>query len=193
MDEAAFREIFETYYPDVLRLFRAKGLGKQDAEDLAQETFLKVHRGLPGLEQAAALRGWILRIAENLFRNFLRDRAASKRGPRELSLDQELETGEPAVHEHPQLGKHPPSPFAETLATEQEAILVRELEALPEQMGRCLALRVVRGLTYAEIAALLQISVNSVKSHIHQGRKRLEVRLEASHRPAGRDREGGAP
>ena len=69
------------------------------------------------------------------------------------------------------------NPLDCALSEERKALIHRELEKMPAQMRRCITLRVDRGLKYREIAELMQISIDTVKSHLNQAKDRLKQRL----------------
>ena len=133
-----------------------------DVEDLAQETFLRVHRALPRFEprEPAQLKRWIVTIAARVAIDHLR----LKRWPTE-SFDE-------TVH-----------PLASTSADElaQFRRLGREVEAalasLGDEQRNVLVLRQLHGLEYQEIADALQIDLGTVKSRLHRARAKLEQLL----------------
>ena len=172
--EEAFRRIFERSYRPVVGFFRRHGFSHEDCEELAQETFFRVHKSLGEFRGAARFDTWLFQIAANLYRNALRDQGAQKREGREISLDaapapSPLETQIPPAED--------PSPLEELLERECDEKLQRAICALPPQRRRCVELRVAGGLKYREIAEVLRISIDTVKTHLNHARQQLRAEL----------------
>jgi RNA polymerase sigma factor (sigma-70 family) len=166
------REIFDAYYGRVLGFFKSRGFAEEEARDLTQETFASVFQHMGNLRIAASRDAYILRTAANLWKNRLRYHRARKRDAREVSLDG-AETDREAVERAALAARETPSPLDDALASERLGAVRKCLEGLPPRMRRCLVLHVFQERKYQEIADLLELSIESVKSHIHQARKRL--------------------
>jgi RNA polymerase sigma-70 factor (ECF subfamily) len=130
------------------------------AQDLAQEAFVRAHRALPGFRGQAQVRSWLYRIASNLALNAVQRR-------REYPTD--------TIPERPARR----DPAADTV----QSALGRELEAaiseLPTKLKEPLVLREYEGLSYQEIADLLELPINTVRTRILRGRRSLRERMEA--------------
>lgn len=134
-----------------------------EAEDLAQETFLRLYRALGKFRRGARLRPWLHKIAVNVCLDALR-----KRKDPTLSLD-ELSEG----------GRVPPTPHGETLP--EEALLARDLQArvqqallqLPGDYRMVLVLRYLEELSYQEIADALGVPVSTVETRVFRAKKML--------------------
>ena len=166
------RGIFEAFHGRVAGFFRSRGFGEDEALDLTQETFVRVFQSMGDLRSEASLAPWILRIAANVWKNEIRFRKAGKRDAREVSLDDaetEGEVAEVAALE----GTESPDPLEEVLSAERLGAMAKCLEGLPPRMRRCLVLHVYQERRYQEIADLLEISIQAVKSHIHQAKQKL--------------------
>ncbi len=176
--EDNFRWIFKKYYKSAWAFFFNRGVSPSDCEDLAQEVFVRVYRGLEKFRGEAHFETWLSRIAGNLFLNRIRETKTQKRGASEVSWDEVRETSEPEKIDLA-MGAlaTEPNPQQEYLALERKAQLHRAIRSLPPQMRQCLALRMVSNYKYKEIAEIMQISINAVKSHLAQGKARLEERL----------------
>lgn len=170
-----FQETFHHYYRPVYAFFSRRGFPAADCEDLTQETFLRVYRGQADWRREGSLEGWIRRIAANLWKNELRRRAAGKREGREVELDEE-HTPAAARIDGIAAGWRPQDPGSALRSSEEVSRIEAALAALPPRMRRCVLLR-AQGLKYREISDLMQLSIETVKSHIHQGRKRLLAEL----------------
>ena len=170
-----FQRVFQRYYQPVYSFFRRRGFAEDDSRDLTQETFLRVLTSLGGLRSADSEGTWVLRVAANVWKNELRRRSAGMRAGKEVSLDLEMSRGE-AVFDKSLSLRHAqaPDPFDQALAKESFEATGQGLREMPPQMRRCLLLHAVQGRKYREIADLLQISIETVKSHIHQARHRLK-------------------
>jgi len=175
-----FERLLERYQSPVLFFFRNRGFSFQDSLDLTQDTFVRVFTNIDRLRSEEAAGSWVKTIATNVWKNRLRHLSAQKRAAQETSLETLMEeTTEPRpAEELPVGGSRPGNPLTETLGREQLDRTREAIRRLPPKQQRCLRLSITQGLKYPEIAALLGISVQTVKSHIHQGRKRLKELLE---------------
>ncbi len=171
--EANSRRVFDLCYPWVRRFFGRLGYTAQDSEDLAQETMSRVFAQMASLRSDGSFKSWLFAVAANLHRNESRRRHREKRDAPEVSLDAQGDDGAPL--------REPPAPEAsparEIYEKERREALARAVQGLPPQMGQVLALRVGQELKYREIAAVLQISIETVKAHLFQARQRLRTEL----------------
>ena len=172
-DREVFEELFEEYSGAVVAYFRRQGISREQALELGQETFLRAWKGRGEFRADAAGSTWLFTIARHVLLNFWRDRQAKKREGLTLSLDQQQA---PGVLE--QRRQSEASPEADALGREKEELLHRELAKLPQQMRQCLELR-LGDLKYREIAVILGLSIETVKSHLYQARQRLKADLES--------------
>ncbi len=138
-----------------------------DAEELAQDSFVRAYRALAGYDRARVRelrpRGWLAAITANLARNRARRRAVSTTG---------LET----VAER--RADEAPGPERTTLEREATAAWHVRLERLPVRYRRAVELRHVSGLTYPELAEALGRPLGTVKSDVHRGVRLLRQALE---------------
>ena len=172
--EDDFRQLFDLYYPRITHFFARRGFPPQDCLDLTQETFLGIYKGIGTFRRDARFETWLFKIATNAYRKRLRWRAAEKREGEEVPLaaDTDSERGS---------GSEPASPEDsarnDMLRRERSRVLREAIEKLPEQMRKCLVLRVYQEMKYREIAALLRLSPETVKVHLFQARRRLREDL----------------
>jgi len=166
--EASFRRLFKLYYPAILQFFKNRGFRLDDCLDLTQETFLGTYTSIGSFRGDAGFDTWLFKIAGNVYRKFLRHRLADKRSADEIEID---------ALEEPQIRSPEPSPRDDLLAEEEVTLLREAIAKMPEQMRQCLVLRVDRGLKYREIAATMKLSVETVKAHLYQARRRLKEEL----------------
>jgi RNA polymerase sigma-70 factor (ECF subfamily) len=176
-----FADLFEEYGPAVSYFFARRGFPPEDCRDLMQETFLKAYRGLAGFRDDAGLRTWLLKIAANVWKNALRSRQTVKRSAmKTVSLEGALTEDEVPEGRGEEL-RQPGSadPLDRVLRDESRRMLREAVAELPPRMRRCVQLRIDRSLKYREIAAILQVSVDTVKTQLHQARQRLKGDLDA--------------
>jgi RNA polymerase sigma-70 factor, ECF subfamily len=169
------RRLVERFYRPVARFFVNRGFNHEESRDLTQETFIGVMRGIDGFRGEASEETWVFRIAANTWRNALRSRSAGKRHAPETSLDELLEIGWTPSERGP--GDAHPA-LSNVLQKEQIEALRQAMEELPTQMRCCVFLRVTQDMKYREIAAAMQISIETVKSQLFQAKERLKLRLE---------------
>ncbi|HYU33932.1 MAG TPA: sigma-70 family RNA polymerase sigma factor [Thermoanaerobaculia bacterium] len=176
--EERFRELFEKYFEPVLRLFVRRGVPRETARDLTQETFLRVYRSFGRFRGEASLRTWVFHIAGNVWRNEVRRLRAEKREGWEVSLQGLTESGPAIAADHAFEGwGRAPGALDQILADEKQKQLYTALEKLPARMRRCVLLRIHGNLKYREIAVLMGTSIETVKSQLSQAQDRLEREL----------------
>jgi RNA polymerase sigma-70 factor (ECF subfamily) len=144
--------------------------------DLTQETFLGIYTGIGSFRGEAGFETWMWKIANNACRKRLRWWSAEKRAGEEVPLEgeEEIEAGSPGTFPAASV----PGPGETALDRERSRVLREAIEGLPEQMRKCLMLRVYQDLKYREIAVVLRLSVETVKAHLFQARKRLLEELD---------------
>jgi RNA polymerase sigma-70 factor (ECF subfamily) len=166
-DEAAFREVVDACRDRILTVItRVAGSGA-DAEDLAQETFLKAFGAIDRFDGRSALYTWLYRIAVNTARDWNDHRRRRPAVP--------LEGPEGPIHDPVADG---PSPDDAAVRGEERAAVHRALARLPEPFRSTLVLREMEGLSYEEIAETLEVSIGTVESRIFRARSKLRVLLE---------------
>lgn len=168
-----FEALFEEYRRAVCYFFGNRGLSREDACDLAQETFLEIYKSLHRLEHREEPKGWILTIAKNLWLNWIRSRKTIKRAATEIGL-QELDDG---LGYSGFLRDQTDGPLDDLLDGERKQRLRRAFDGLPPQRQQCMLLRYEQGLKLREIAAVMQISIQTVKSHLFQAKQSLRKML----------------
>jgi RNA polymerase sigma-70 factor, ECF subfamily len=175
-DERRASELFERHYRSVYRYFRRGGYSDQDARDLTQETFIRVFQHMEQLREDAAAVAWLFKIASHVRDNDRRFRRAARRAGIDVPVDA-APAGARDVLEAEILERHQPSTDALTalLHDEQIAITRQCLGELPPRMRHCLLRYADDHRRYKEIAEELGITIDGVKSHIHQARARLKA------------------
>lgn len=167
-DRNAFRMLVERHYNTVNRLCRSILRSQEDAEDATQEVFLRVYEALGQFAGRGAFGAWLRRLTVNHCLN-RRQSAAARASAQSYSLDLLAETL-PASDEN--------DPEETLLRQEERARIQSELEELPPSQRAALGLRLLEGLSYEEIAEILGVPVNSVRSWLHRGRARLREALQ---------------
>jgi RNA polymerase sigma-70 factor, ECF subfamily len=169
--EESSRKLYELHYRKVLNFFRRKGCSPEDSSDLTQDVFSRVFKAIDTFRRESRFERWLFEIATNAFRNYLRGRGADKRDAVELSIDVSVE--DESAQRVPELAAEEANPLESMIEKERRAKLRAALEGLPPQMRTCCLLRYKKGLKYQEIATVMKISIETVKAHLHQARKRL--------------------
>jgi RNA polymerase sigma-70 factor (ECF subfamily) len=174
--------IYEQFNRPIHVFFAKRGFSKEQCQDLAQETFLRVHRGLDGLRSDDALPSWIFTVAASVFKHWLREKSTEKRDAPEVSLE--------TIADPDRLFPSSESPLKKLLEVEELEVLRKAVEELPDKMRRCLLLRLGQDLRYREIAEVMEISIETVKAHLHQAKKLLKAKLDPYFEVPDFDEEG---
>lgn len=171
-DEEAFQVLFNRYATHLINFAHRLLRSREDSEDIAQETLLRVYRGKDRYDPSRPFRPWLFSIVVRLTSNRLRDR---KRHPQE-SLDW-MPEGEDAPHA-------PDLPDRTSLSPEQSAekhytvlMVQRALDALPENQRAAVLLSRFEEMSYEEIAQVMDTSASSVKSLLFRARQALKESL----------------
>lgn len=165
-------KIYKRFRPMVRSFFLRKGFSPQESDDLTQDVFLRVFKSIDTFRRESRFERWLWEIVGHIYSNEIRRRRTEKRDAPEQSLDAVTETEEgsaPALA----IPSPGPSPEEEVVRSERSKALHAALKGLPDQMRRCCILRYERGFKYKEIAYIMGISIETVKAHLHQARKRL--------------------
>lgn len=171
--DAAFNWVVNFYHASVYNVVFGILGDRNDAADVTQEVFLKAFRGIGGFRQGSSLKTWLYRIA---VREALNQRRWWRRHRRnEVSIDAPPDENQ-APNELEDLDATPYEQFA----TREIQSAVRDaLKELPEAYRSAVLLRDLEGLSYEEVAEVLEISVATVKTRILRGRRALKQSLEA--------------
>lgn len=173
-DLTAFEELVAHFERPVYSLcFRLLG-DAEEARDAAQETFLKVYKGLSSFRAESGLKTWIYRIAINQAMNQQR---WWRRRHRDETVSLDIgRNGSDATLGSSLPGKAE-SPEARAIANEREQRITRALAEVKQEYRIALILREIEELSYEEIAETLSISIGTVKSRIARGREELRRRV----------------
>lgn len=174
MEPALFERIFDEFKGPLYRFFCRLAESSNEAEDLFQETWLRVVRSgacCPGPE---GFRPWVFTVAVNLHRDALR----KTRLRRLLGFGHGEDPERAEARGHPFWRGEEPSHEARLEQAELRSDLRRALAALPAKQRRVFLLKEVEGFKHAEIAHMLGLPVNTVKTLLHRGVIRLRRSLE---------------
>lgn len=172
-DYAAFEVLVRRYSDKCFRLAWSFVKSDHEAEDVVQETFLNVHRALPKFEGKSKFGSWLYRITVNTSLMRLR----RKRRRPEVSLESTRPDDSPSIAESPLLlDRH--TAHADAARAELRERINAAVDELEEKYRVVFLLRDVDGLSIAETAEVLDISVPAVKSRLHRARLFLRATLE---------------
>lgn len=160
--DVLFRELYDEHFARVTGYLTRIGVPRDEACEIAQDAFMRVYEHMGNVRGSLAVYAYT--TARNLAHNRYRDLHAQKRGGINVSLD----GIDPAASA--------PSAEAAVIEQEQRARTRFAIAALPKGMQQALLLR-LQGKTYKEIATVLAITVDAVKSRIHDATGRLRQRL----------------
>ncbi len=172
--EENFEKLFLRLWPIVRSFFARKGFSSEECKDLTQDVFLRVFKSIDTFQHKSRFERWLWEVTTHIYCNELRRRKTEKRDAIERSLDVAGEGEHSPVLNIP---VDAPSPEDEIIRRELQGSLRTALHELPDQMRRCCILRYEKGLKYHVIATVMKISIETVKAHLHQARKRLMDRL----------------
>jgi RNA polymerase sigma-70 factor (ECF subfamily) len=167
-DRDAFAELVAIHSDRVYGALRRFGLDTTEAEEVAQEVFLRAWRGLARFEERSQFSTWLYRIAFNEAQRHL-----SRRPPPRAEPDPGGENPIYALPESPRFG-----PEAQALDHEFEHTLQRALEQLPMEWRVAVVLRDIEGLSTQQAATVVGVRQAAFKSRLHRGRMQLRALLE---------------
>lgn len=162
-DDEDFTMIFQANYASLCRFLECLMGGRETtAQDIAQESFMRLYKLGPGALPVAEARFWLFRVARNLALNEI-----SRRETRRRLINRVRDL----------FRSHEPGPEENLERAEQRRILLKLLKTLPEHQRAALLLREQEEMSYMEIARVLNISQSKVKVDIFRARSRLRAHL----------------
>lgn len=166
-----FEKIYNDFFPKILQ-YITRLIGRNDAEDVAQNVFDKINRGLEGFQEKSNLSTWIYRIATNTVIDMSRS-AAYKNAAAHTPMEDDMN------HDHQAVTKdhQPPSTDQLVIRKEMNACIKEYIDKLPHDYKTVIVLSELEGLPNKEIAEILDISLDNVKIRLHRARARLKTLL----------------
>jgi RNA polymerase sigma-70 factor (ECF subfamily) len=178
-NESSFTELVRRYHSTLVKVARYYVASASSAEDVAQDTWIAVMRGIEKFEGRSSFKTWLLRICVN------RARTTGVKEHRSIPVDPNESGPSVSAHRFDQGGfwSDPPVPFTDAIDSrlDDTALLsaVRHaIDALGEPQQSVVTLRDVEGLSTQEVAALLELSEANVRVILHRGRARVREIVE---------------
>ncbi|MFT4581786.1 MAG: RNA polymerase sigma-70 factor (ECF subfamily) [Gammaproteobacteria bacterium] len=169
-DKKSFDLLVLKYQNRIIKLVSRYVRDQSDAQDIAQEAFLKAYRALPNFRGDSAFYTWLYRIAINTAKNYV---VSLSRRPAEARI--ENSDGEQMLIED--LQQDVATPENILLADEIKRTIVDAMNELPEDLRVAITLREVDGLSYEEIADAMDCPIGTVRSRIFRAREAIDTRL----------------
>ncbi|TWD89760.1 RNA polymerase sigma (SigW) subunit [Neobacillus bataviensis] len=169
-DQNAFGEIVEIYKNSVFQLcYRMLG-NRHEAEDIAQEAFIRAYVNIQSFKQDKKFSTWLFRIATNLCIDRIR-----KKKP-DYYLDAEV-AGTEGLTMYSQISSDSPLPESEVESLELQETVQKEILKLPEKYRSAIVLKYMEDMSLNEISEILNLPLGTVKTRIHRGREALRQQL----------------
>jgi RNA polymerase sigma-70 factor, ECF subfamily len=170
--DSAFDYLVTYYHATVYNLVYGILADSIEAADVTQEVFLRVFRGIGGFRRSSSLKTWLYRVSVRQALNHRRWCWRHRR--QQISIDGEEDENRPMLD----LKDAEATPFEQCATHEVQATVRRALAAVPPLFRSAVILRDLEGLSYEEIAEVLEVSVGTVKSRILRGRRMLKEILD---------------
>ena len=170
-DKQAFDLLVAKYQRKLGRLISRFIRDPAEAEDVTQDAFIKAYRALPGFRGESAFYTWLYRIGINTAKNYLL--ASKRRAPTSTPFDtDDAETFEEATLLH-----EVSTPENELMSKQVVDVVQSSLQQLPEDLRSALTLREIEGLSYEEIASVMNCPIGTVRSRIFRAREAVAENL----------------
>lgn len=166
-DKDAFNLLVVRYQHKVMHLVGRYVKSSGDVADVTQEAFIKAYRALPSFRGDSAFYTWLYRIAVNTAKNYLVSQGRKPPGSDIDAEEADYYDGGEALHDNS-------TPERSLLSSEIEATLFRVVEKLPDDLRMAITLREMEGLSYEEIAAVMECPVGTVRSRIFRAREAID-------------------
>ena len=170
-DKRAFELLVAKYQRKLGRLLSRMVRDPAEVEDVTQEAFIKAYRALPSFRGDSAFYTWLYRIAINTAKNYLV--ALGRRAPTTTEFDNE----DAENFEEAEALRDSSTPESELHGKQIAATVNRAMEALPEDLRTAITLREIEGLSYEEIATLMNCPIGTVRSRIFRAREAIAAEL----------------
>jgi RNA polymerase sigma-70 factor (ECF subfamily) len=170
-DTRAFDLLVQKYQNRIAKLIARFVRNPADVQDVAQEAFIKAYRALPNFRGESAFYTWLYRIAINTAKNHLV--AAGRKSPSYAVDVQEVEK-----YDASEWLKEYATPERELLADEIQVTVNSALEGLPPDLREAITLREIEGLSYEDIAQVMDCPIGTVRSRIFRAREAIDEKLQ---------------
>jgi RNA polymerase sigma-70 factor (ECF subfamily) len=184
-DDAVFAALVDAWSPGLMRVARMHVRDRQVAEEVVQETWIAVLRGIDRFEGRSSLRTWVYRIAMNTAKT------RAQREARSIPFSAAARADEPSVDPDRFLsGDHRaaggwalgptewPTPEEELLSGETREVIMRAIDELPESQRAVITMRDVEGLASEEVAEILEITEGNERVLLHRARSKVRRAIE---------------
>ena len=170
-DKHAFELLVTKYQRKLIRLLSRFIRDATEVEDVAQEAFIKAYRALPNFRGDSAFYTWLYRIGINTAKNYLV--AMGRRAPTSTGMDAEEaeELGES------ELLQDVNTPENQMMSRQVAETVNQTLEKLPDELRTAITLREMEGLSYEEIASIMNCPIGTVRSRIFRAREAIALQL----------------
>ena len=172
-DKQAFDLLVIKYQRKLARLLSQFIRDAAEVEDVAQETFIKAYRALPSFRGDSAFYTWLYRIGINTAKNFLVTQG--RRAPTMTSAGFDIEDAE-NFEEGSQL-REMNTPESELMSKQIAETVNQTLQELPEELRKAITLREIEGISYEEIATIMNCPIGTVRSRIFRAREIIAEKL----------------
>ncbi len=170
-ERRAFDLLMLKYQHRIAKLIARYVQDPSEVLDVAQEAFMKAYRAIPRFRGDSAFYTWMYRIAINTAKNHL---AAQARRPRESGVDV---TDVEQFHDVAELKEYA-TPEGLALTEEIQRTVIAAIEALPQDLKVAISLRELEGLSYEDIARVMDCPIGTVRSRIFRAREAIDARLD---------------
>lgn len=171
-DRRAFDVLVLRYQQRIVKLIMRYVHDPVEAQDVAQEAFIKAYRALPTFRGDSAFYTWLHRIAINTAKNHL---VSLKRRPVDYSLDLQ----DPENYEANARLRDEDSPEGLVMQQELQQVVAQAIASLPEELRTAIMLREIDGLSYEEIASTMECPIGTVRSRIFRAREAIDGSIAA--------------
>lgn len=170
-DKQAFGLLVSKYQRRLARLLSRMIRDPAEVEDIAQETFIRAYRALPGFRNDSAFYTWLYRIGVNTAKNWLVSNG--RKVPTSTAVDNE----DAESYDEGELLRDPDTPERVLMSKQIADTVNAAMERLPEDLRTAITLREIEGLSYEEIAQIMDCPIGTVRSRIFRARDAISAKL----------------
>lgn len=170
-DKHAFDLLVAKYQRKLTRLLSQFVRDPAEVEDVTQEAFIKAYRALPAFRGDSAFYTWLYRIGINTAKNYLVSQG------RKASTLQGIDTEDAENFEEGGILREMDTPESELMSKQIAQTVNQTLEQLPEELRTAIVLREIEGLSYDEIAKIMECPIGTVRSRIFRAREAISEEL----------------